>query len=107
MCRSWKKYINNEKEIPENMRAEAEKYHTELIEKIVEQDDKVMNEYFEGKIPDLETLKILMRKGVIANEIFPVFAGSALKNKGIDIFYVGSKKGIEHSIIKSLKIPAL
>lgn len=74
-----------EKEIPENMKADAEKYHAELIEKIVEQDDAVMNAYLEGKIPDMDTLKKLMRKGVIANEIFPVFAGSALKNKGVQL----------------------
>jgi elongation factor G len=74
-----------EKEIPENLKTEAEKYHHELIEKIVEQDDKVMTEYLEGKIPDIETLKQLMRKAVINNDIFPVFAGSALKNKGIQL----------------------
>jgi len=74
-----------EKEIPENLLEDAKKYHTELIEKIVEQDDKIMNDYFEGIIPDLETLKKLMRKGVIANEIFPVYAGSALKNKGVQL----------------------
>jgi elongation factor G len=74
-----------EKEIPEEMKAEAEKYHNELIEKIVEQDDTAMNDYLEGKIPPIETLKKLFRKGVIANEIFPVFAGSALKNKGVQL----------------------
>ena len=74
-----------EKEIPEEYKADAEKFHTELIEKIVEQDEQVMNDYFEGKVPDIATLKKLMRKGVIANEIFPVFAGSALKNKGVQL----------------------
>lgn len=74
-----------EKDIPEEYKADAEKYHGELIEKIVEQDDKILNEYFEGKVPDLDTLKKLLRKGVIANEIFPVFAGSALKNKGVQL----------------------
>ena len=74
-----------EKEIPDNLKADAEKYHAELVEKVVEQDDVVMNDYLEGKIPDLDTLKSLMRKGVIANEIFPVFAGSALKNKGVQL----------------------
>lgn len=74
-----------EKEIPENMKAEAEKFHAELIEKVVEQDDAVMTAYLEGKVPDIDTLKKLMRKGVIANEIFPVFAGSALKNKGVQL----------------------
>ena len=78
-----------EKEIPEEMKAEALKYHNELIEKIVEQDDVTMNDYFEGKIPDMATLKKLMRKGVIANEIFPVYAGSALKNKGVQLVLDG------------------
>jgi len=74
-----------EKDIPENLKAEAEKYHHELIEKIVEQDDAIMTEYLEGKIPDIEVLKSVLRKAVIANKIFPVFTGSALKNKGIQL----------------------
>ncbi len=73
------------KEIPENLKADAEKYHNELIEKIVEQDEAVMNAYLEGNIPDVATLKKLLRKGVIANEIFPVFTGTALKNKGVQL----------------------
>jgi elongation factor G len=74
-----------EKEIPENLMEDAKKYNAELIEKIVEQDEQVMTEYFDGKIPDTATLKKLMRKAVIANDIFPVFAGSALKNKGVQL----------------------
>ncbi len=74
-----------EKSIPDNLQAEAEKYHHELVEKIVEQDEKVLDDYLNGKTPDLATLKGLLRKGVIANEIFPVYAGSALKNKGIQL----------------------
>ena len=74
-----------EKEIPENMKADAEKYHGELVEKIVEADDALMTAYLDGKTPDLETLKKTLRKAVIANEIFPVFAGSALKNKGVQL----------------------
>ena len=74
-----------EKEIPQEYKVEAEKYHSELIEKIVETDDATMTAYLEGKIPDNVTLKIMMRKAVIANLIFPVFAGSALKNKGVQL----------------------
>lgn len=74
-----------EKDIPENLKADAEKYHAELVEKIVEQDDAVMTEYLEGKILNIETLKSILRKAVIANKIFPVFAGSALKNKGVQL----------------------
>jgi len=74
-----------EKEIPENLKADAEKYHGELIEKIVEQDDTLMSDYLEGKIPSTEVLKATMRKAVIANKIFPVFTGTALKNKGVQL----------------------
>ncbi len=72
-------------EIPENLKAEAEKYHNELIEKIVEQDDALMSEYLEGKIPEIPVLKATLRKAVIANNVFPVLVGSALKNKGIQL----------------------
>ncbi len=78
-----------EKEIPEELKAEAQKYHNELVEKIVEQDEKLMNEYLEGKVPDLEILMKTLRKGVIANEIFPVYTGSALKNKGVQLVLDG------------------
>ena len=74
-----------QKEIPEEYKAEAEKFHGELIERIVEEDDTLMTEYLEGKVPDYATLKKLLRKAVIANHIFPVFAGSALKNKGVQL----------------------
>ena len=74
-----------EKEIPENMKADAEKYRSILIEKIVEQDDTLMTEYLEGMVPNVDTLKKMLRKAVIANNIFPVFAGSALKNKGVQL----------------------
>ena len=74
-----------EKEIPENMLAEAQGYHAELIEKIVETDDAMMTEYLEGIVPNIDVLKKALRSAVIANKIFPVFAGSALKNKGVQL----------------------
>lgn len=74
-----------EKEIPENLKADAEKYRAELVERIVETDDILMTEYLEGMVPSVEALKKTLRKAVIANEIFPVFAGSALKNKGVQL----------------------
>jgi len=74
-----------EAEIPENLKADAQKYHSELIEKIVETDEVMMTEYLEGMIPNFDTLKKTLRKAVINNEIFPVFAGSALKNKGVQL----------------------
>ncbi|MEN9649217.1 MAG: fusA-3, elongation factor elongation factor [Candidatus Parcubacteria bacterium] len=75
-----------EKEIPENMVADATKYRAELVEKIVEFDETMMNAYLEGKTDfTIDELKATLRKGVIANKIFPVFTGSALKNKGTQL----------------------
>lgn len=74
-----------EKEIPAELKADADKYHHELVEKIVETDDTLMTEYLNGMVPNAETLKKTLRKAVIGNIIFPVFAGSALKNKGVQL----------------------
>ena len=74
-----------EKDIPADMMEDAKKYRAELIERIVENDEVMMNMYLEGTEPAFEDLKKLLRKAVIANEIFPVYAGSALKNKGVQL----------------------
>ncbi len=75
-----------EKEIPENMVADATKYRAQLVEKIVEFDDVMMNQYLEGKTDfPIDELKKTLRKGVIAGKIYPVFTGSALKNKGTQL----------------------
>jgi len=74
-----------EGEVPANLLEDAKKYRGELVERIVEQDDVVMSAYLEGQEPSVEVLKQLLRKGVIANEIFPVYTGSALKNKGVQL----------------------
>ncbi|MCB9820866.1 elongation factor G [Candidatus Nomurabacteria bacterium] len=74
-----------EGDIPESMMADVEKYRAELIESIVANDEALMNAYLEGNEPDLATLKATLRKAVIANAIFPVYTGSALKNKGVQL----------------------
>jgi elongation factor G len=72
-------------DIPENMKADVEKYRAELIEKIALNDEVMMNDYLEGKEIPVDKLKAVLRRAVIDNEIFPVFAGSALKNKGVQL----------------------
>ena len=72
-------------EIPEDLKEEAKKLHGELIEKVVENDEETMNDYLEGKEIPLDKLKEIIRKAVIATEMFPVFCGSALKNKGVQL----------------------
>lgn len=74
-----------EAEIPAEFLEEAKKYRAELIEKIVEQDEALMADYFEGKEPSFEKLKETLRKAVLAVKIIPVYAGSALKNKGVQL----------------------
>jgi len=78
-----------EGEIPENLKEDAKKYHDELVEKIVEQDEDAMNAYLEGNEPSYDELKVLLRKAVIANDVFLVYCGSALKNKGVQLVLDG------------------
>jgi elongation factor G len=74
-----------EHEIPEELKADAEKYHAELVERIVENDDEQMSAYLEGNVPSYEELKKTLRKAVIENKIFPVMTGSSLKNVGVQL----------------------
>jgi len=70
-------------EIPADMLEQAKDYRERMIEAAVELDDNVMAAYLEGKEPDEPTLKRLIRKAVITGAFFPVLAGSAFKNKGV------------------------
>jgi elongation factor G len=74
-----------EKEIPAEYLERAQKARAETVEKIVEQDEQTMNDFFEGKEISFETLKKILRQATIANTLVPVFAGSALKNKGVQL----------------------
>lgn len=70
-------------DIPEDMKAAAEKAREQLIEKIVETDEALMEKYLNGEKIDDQILRDTLRKGTIANQIVPVLTGSALKNKGV------------------------
>jgi elongation factor G len=72
-------------DIPAELLEDAKKYRAELVERIVENDEKLMNDYLEGKEIPHEVLKANLRKAVIKNEIFPVLTGSSLKNKGVQL----------------------
>lgn len=74
-----------EGDIPEDLKADAEKYRAELIEKAAEFDDAIMVDYLDGKEIDNARIKAAIRKGTIANDCFPVFTGTALKNKGVQL----------------------
>ncbi len=70
-------------EIPADLKDRAEEYREKLIEAAVEMDDDAMNDYLEGKMPDNDKIRALIRKGTIAVKFFPMFCGSAFKNKGV------------------------
>ena len=78
-----------EGEVPESLKEEAKKYRHDLVEKIVEQDDAAMAQYLEGKEPEPEVLKKILRKATIAFTLIPIYCGSALKNKGVQFVLDG------------------
>ncbi len=96
-----------EKEVPKNLKGETEKLQKELIEKIVEQDDKLTEKYLDGKEIGIDELKSALRKTTIDYKLVPVFCGSALKNKGIQllidaiIYYLPSPSDL--SAVEGLK----
>jgi elongation factor G len=74
-----------EHEIPAELLEEATMYRAELVERVVEHDDVLMEAFLGGQEPSLPDLMKTLRKAVIDNQIFPVFTGSALKNIGVQL----------------------
>ncbi len=72
-------------DVPENMKEIVEKEREKLVERIVEIDDELAEKYLNGEEISVEKLKETLRKEVVTSKIFPVFTGSALKNKGVQI----------------------
>ncbi len=72
-----------ETEIPEEMKADAEKFRSEMIEAAADQDEELMMKYLEGEELTEEEIKRGLRAGTIANKIVPVTCGSSYKNKGV------------------------
>jgi len=70
-------------DIPADLKDKAEEFREQLIETVAEMDDDVMEAYLEGEMPDNDTIRRLIRKGTCNVEFFPVFCGSAFKNKGV------------------------
>ncbi len=70
-------------DIPADLVDKAAEYREKLVELAVEQDDDAMEAYLEGTLPDVATLKALIRKGTLGQAFVPVLCGSAFKNKGV------------------------
>ncbi len=88
--------------IPEDMKAQVEEYRAKLIEKISETDDALLEKYLAGEEPSIEELKIALRKAVIAYKLVPIYAGTSLRNKGVQplldavIDYLPSPQDLDH-----------
>jgi elongation factor G len=72
-------------EIPEEFKAKAEEYRNEFVEKIVENNEEMMDKFLGGEELSLNELKKELRRAVIANEIVPVYGGTAFKNIGVQL----------------------
>ncbi|RWN93338.1 elongation factor G [Mesorhizobium sp.] len=70
-------------EIPDDLKARAEEYREKMIEAAVEMDETALENYLEGKMPSNDEIRALIRKGTIAVKFYPMFCGSAFKNKGV------------------------
>ena len=70
-------------EIPEDMKELAEKYHTEMIEHVAEQNDALMEKYLMGEELTIDEIKTCIRKSTINNTMVPVTCGTSYKNKGV------------------------
>jgi elongation factor G len=70
-------------EIPADLKERAEQFREKMIEAAVEMDEQALENYLEGKMPSNDEIRALIRKGTIAVKFFPMFCGSAFKNKGV------------------------
>jgi elongation factor G len=70
-------------EIPADLKEKAAEYRELLIEVAVDADEAAMEAYLEGVMPDNDKIRALIRKGTIAGIFYPIFCGSAFKNKGV------------------------
>jgi len=72
-----------EKEIPEALQAEAQQWHENIVESAAEANESLMECYLENSELSQEQIIEGIRSQVLANEVVPVFCGSAFKNKGV------------------------
>ncbi|MEX2007223.1 MAG: elongation factor G [Candidatus Levyibacteriota bacterium] len=70
-------------EVPQDMKDQVEEYRSKLIEKISETDDGLLEKYLAGEEPSVQELKAALRRAVIAYKLVPIYAGSSLRNKGV------------------------
>jgi elongation factor G len=72
-----------DEEIPESLRSQAEEYRQKLIEAVAEQDEALLEKFFNGEEITIEEIKTAIRKTTIANDMTPVLCGTSYRNKGV------------------------
>jgi elongation factor G len=73
----------HDEEIPADLLDRAREYREKMIETAVDMDEAALEAYLEGNEPDVDALKVLIRKGTVSGQFYPVLCGSAFKNKGV------------------------
>ena len=95
--------VYEEKEIPENMLDEANAWRDRLLEAVADFDEDLMMMYLEGEELPVEDIKRVIRQQTIKGEMYPVFCGSAYKNKGVQLML----DGVVDYMPSPLDIPAI
>lgn len=90
-------------DIPEDMLEEAQVWHDKLVESVAECDEELMMKYLEGEEITIDEIKATIRKETLKGEMFPMFCGSAYKNKGVQMML----DGIVDYMPSPLDIPAI
>ena len=90
-------------EIPGDLQDLAEEWRTKLVEVVAETDEELMMAYLEGEEIDVPTLKAAIRKATVAADFYPVFCGSAFKNKGVQLML----DGVIDYLPSPLDVPAI
>ena len=90
-------------EIPGDLQDLAEEWRTKLVEAVAETDEELMMAYLEGEEIDVPTLKAAIRKATVAADFYPVFCGSAFKNKGVQLML----DGVIDYLPSPLDVPAI
>ena len=89
--------------IPGDLQDLAEEWRTKLVEAVAETDEELMMAYLEGEEIDVPTLKAAIRKATVAADFYPVFCGSAFKNKGVQLML----DGVIDYLPSPLDVPAI
>lgn len=81
--------MDEPQEIPEEYKEQAEELRNELIEAVADYDEDIMMAYLEGEEIDVDTLKTAIRTATLDVDFYPVFCGSAFKNRGVQLLLDG------------------